>query len=239
MTDWEQLDAVYGSAAGIPALLERAATVTEWGAPVWDELWSELYHQGTVVLASYAALPALARIAVSRPDVVLDPALILAASIVASTDGPAESSELRDRYAKDIASLVPVAEHKLGLVHDRADFIYALQSLAAFEDLSVWQRGLEGLVNDEVELECPLCEEHLYLELRQSVFVVTTDPHSVADALPVRPADPAALGRAEARLVELCRAHDQDGVGQSLLQLFGTACCASCGVDFVVAEALA
>jgi hypothetical protein len=35
---------------------------------VWPELWQELYHQGDVGVASYAALPQLCRIEVSRPE---------------------------------------------------------------------------------------------------------------------------------------------------------------------------
>ena len=48
MTNWRDLRDVYGSAAQAPALLEEAASVTDWDAPVWRELWGRLCHQGTV-----------------------------------------------------------------------------------------------------------------------------------------------------------------------------------------------
>lgn len=238
MTDWRDLLDVYGSAAEVPALLEEAASVTDWDAPVWRELWGRLCHQGTVTQASYAALPSLARIAEARPNVALDPALFLAADIVASTDGPPEIAEVRDRYAAQIYSLRPVAEHKLDLAHERADVIYALQTLAVFEDLSIWQRHLEGLVNEEVELECPSCDDHLYLELVQGEFVVTVDPDVATGHGSVRPARPDAIGPPEVRLLELCNAHNQDAVENHLLQLFGDAGCPTCGTRFTIAAAL-
>src|SRR5665647_128166 len=47
MTDWQGLRDVYGSAAGVPALLDEAASVMDWDASVWGELYSRLCHQGT------------------------------------------------------------------------------------------------------------------------------------------------------------------------------------------------
>ena len=239
MTDWPQLQDAYGSAAEIPALLDDAASTTDWDAPVWEELWSRLCHQGTVTPASYAALPALARIAESRADLALDPALFLAASIIASTDGPPEIADVRRVYAPQISTLRPVAEHKLELVQERADVLYALQVVAAFEDLSVWQRELEGLVNEEVELDCPSCDDHLYLELVDGALVATADPDVFRGGQPVQGADPADLGTAEARLLALCRAHNHAAVARELLQLFGQTRCPYCGARFTIADALA
>lgn len=239
MTDWPQLQDAYGSAAEIPALLDDAASTTDWDAPVWEELWSRLCHQGTVASASYAALPALARTAESRADLALDPALFLVASIIASIDGPPEIADVRSVCAAQIGTLRPVAEHKLELVHERADVLYALQVVAAFEDLSVWQRELEGLVNEEVELDCPSCEDHLYLELVDGAFVATTDPDVVHGGQPVQQANPAALGTAEARLLALSHAHNHAAVAGELLQLFGQARCPHCGARFTIADALA
>jgi hypothetical protein len=129
-----------------------------------------------VAEASYAALPALADMVNGRPNIAIDPALFLAASIIASADGPRRSVEVREQYADQVAAMRVVAEDKLQLVHDRVDFIYALQTLAQFEDLSVWQRILESLASGEVELECPSCGEHLYLELMEDQLIATTDP---------------------------------------------------------------
>lgn len=239
MTDWPALRDVYGSAADVPALLDDAASATEWDAPAWRELSQRLYNQGTVAPASYAALPALAEIARSRADLALDPALFLAASIIASNDGPPEIGDVRGLYAAQITALRPVAECKLELVAERADVLYALEVLAAFEDLSVWQRNLDRLVDEEVELECPSCDDHIYLELVDGELVATADPDVDGDGQPVQAADPTGLGTAEVRLLALCRAHNHTAVASELLQLFGQATCPHCGARFSIAEALA
>lgn len=229
----------YGSAAGIPALLANAASAADWAAPVWGELWSRPCHQGTVTPASYAALPALALMAGSRADVPLAPARFLAASIIASDDGPPEITDVRSVYATPIGSLGPAAEHKLDLVRTRADFLYALQAVAAVEDLSIWQRELEGLINEEVELECPSCEKHIYVELVDGALIATADPYLIRGGQPVLLANPAELGTTEARLLGLCHAHSQASVANELLQLFGQTRCPLCGAHFAVAAALA
>ncbi len=137
---------------------------------------AEAVPPGSVAPASYAALPRLAQIASERPDVAIDPSLFLFASIISSIDGPPEIATVRELYATEIADLVPVADHKLDLVSDRADVVYALQTVAALENLSPWQRWLEGPPNEEVELECPSCGDHVYLELVGGELVATIDP---------------------------------------------------------------
>lgn len=237
MTDWSHLQDIYGSADGIPALLADAASVTDWGAPVWDELWSRLYHQGSVAPASYAALPALVAIAAARDGVAADPALFLAAAIVASNDGPLDRVEVRRLHAAHIDRLRPVAERKLGLVRERRDILWALKVVAEL-DGSNWERGLEGLANDELELDCGSCDEHLYLESTEGDLVVTTDPDLVAAGESVRPADAARLGSTETRLVDLCRSYGHARLESELLQLFGCIRCPRCAADVTVLEAL-
>ncbi|WP_053670616.1 hypothetical protein [Streptomyces sp. NRRL B-1140] len=61
MTDWSRLRHAYGTAEDVPGLLDGASADPQ--SSDWDELWSRLCHQGTVYSASYAALPALTRMA--------------------------------------------------------------------------------------------------------------------------------------------------------------------------------
>lgn len=238
VTDWAALRDVYGSAADIPALLRDAAATADWNAVAWQELWQRLYHQGSVSPASYAALPALAEIAASRTAVALDPALFLVAAIIASNDGSPAIDGIRDLYATELAALQPVAERKVALVRDRADVLWALEVLAALEDLSPWQRDLDRLANDEVELECPSCDDHVYLELVDGTLVATTDPDAVRNGHPVQTARRSELGPAEARLVMLSEAHGHSDVAREMLQLFGRAGCPHCGTWFAIADAL-
>lgn len=241
MTDTWQLPDVYGSVAEVPLLLEAAASSADSDSPAWHELWQRLYNQGTVAPASYAALPQLAQIARARRDVALatEPALLLFAAIIGSTDGPPEIADIRDRHSSAIAALVPVAEHKLDLAGDRTEIIYALQTIAALEDISVWQHLLESLAHDEVELECPACGDDVYLELVGDHLVATADPDEPEEGRAVRPARPVDLAEPETRLLDVCHVHGHATVAVELLHLFGEVTCPSCETLFRVADAFA
>jgi hypothetical protein len=62
---WQSLEGGYGIPydASVPL---RALEQADDLAPIWDELWNELHHQGDVGIASYAAVPHLVRIAKAR-----------------------------------------------------------------------------------------------------------------------------------------------------------------------------
>ncbi len=64
--DWNQLQGAYGR----PFDPRPALHAIEAGGGSWESLWEELHHQGDVGLASYAAVPLIARLAESaeRPD---------------------------------------------------------------------------------------------------------------------------------------------------------------------------
>ncbi len=188
--------------------------------------------------ASYAALPALAKTAASRTEVALDPALFLVAAIIASNDAPSAIDGARGVYAAELAALRPVAEGKVALVRDRADVLWALEVVAAIEDLSPWQRDLDRLANDEVELECPSCGDYIYLGLVDGALMATTGPDGVHDGQPVQQAPPSDLGPAEARLVTLSEAHGHTGVASEMLRFFGRAGCPHCGTWFPIPDAL-
>jgi hypothetical protein len=59
---WRELQGGYR----VPYDASKALVQMEAGESVWDELWSELHHQGDVGVASYAALPQLVRISEAR-----------------------------------------------------------------------------------------------------------------------------------------------------------------------------
>ncbi|MGV1010793.1 MAG: hypothetical protein ACOYBY_19810, partial [Dermatophilaceae bacterium] len=238
MVNWSRLQDVYGPAGDIPGLLDVAGSETSWDAPVWDELWGRLCHQGSVAPASYAALPALCHIAAARPDVATDPALFLAAAILSSADGPLPCESVRAEHAREVEAMRPLARHKLGLVTDRTGFIYALQNVAVVEDLGVWQRELEGLAHQEVELECPFCGDHVYLELSESDSTATLDPDDPGAGTRLEPASQSDLNEPELTLLDLAGAHRQPQVQGQLLQVFGHFICPACSHRVRIAEAL-
>lgn len=228
MVDWSALRDVYGPADAIPALLDLAAATTDWSDPSWAELWGRLYHQGSTSSASYAALPQLIAIACSRADVASDPALFLVAALWSATDKPAHRDAAMAECAGDTGALRTLAQRKLELSSDPHDFLYALQNVSAFEGLGAEQL-LEGLANDEVELECSACGDHLYLEVVGDHVVATLDPDATADLRPLEPTTTSALGPRQARLVDLAGGHGQRRVQHLLASTLGRFTCPACG----------
>ena len=236
MTDWGTLRGPFGPATEVPELLRRGELTSDFDDEAWGELWDALIHQGTVYSASYAALPALCAMAVARPDVALEPAYFLATSIIASSDLHDVAPIARTKYAAEIASLRPIAERKLALFADHSGFLYALEALAAVEDVDPWQEDVLGQLADGlVRVDCPRCDQPTELEVAHPQVDLVELRCSGALA---RPAIPDRLGPAERRLWEKAVEHHQTSVGQELLWLFGEMDCPGCGTRFPIKEGL-
>lgn len=238
MTEWASLRDAYGSAERVPALL---AAVEEAGTDEgdrWVDLWGRLCHQGTVYGASYAALPALARMSQRHPPSGYVEALHLAAAIIASNDGPGDSASVRQRYANEIADLRTAAARNLQHAIDDTDFVYGLQALMAFEDGGVWQRNLHYLANGELELDCPSCDEHLLLGMDGPEFRLESFADGSLAPSTVTPVQPPAA-TVEGRLLALAHASNRPAVADKLPYLFGGSTCPRCQVWFEVPHSLA
>jgi hypothetical protein len=195
---------------------------------VWGELWDDLCHQGSVYDDSFRALPYLAAIATGRaPGAPLD-AVLMAGLIVSAAD-----EERTARYADGIAALLPVAHRLLDAATDDAPaFVYLLQCVLAFEGERVWSAGrLEGLFEQEYELECPACTSALFLAFGDPGHA-TADPAGAA----LLPADPAALPPLPARLHRTATRAGHEAIARSLTHLFGRALCPFCGTTFTVSD---
>ena len=120
---WNNWQDAYGSAATIPLLLERviADKSQKHGlqSGPWFELWSRLYHQGTIYTASYAAVIVISDAMKNAEGAIAMDFFLLPASIELSrhdnNNSPAippdieadyhaaikELGEIADRYADD------------------------------------------------------------------------------------------------------------------------------------------
>ncbi|GAB4004816.1 hypothetical protein [Nocardioides ultimimeridianus] len=227
MTDWHALRDAYGSAGAVPDLLDRAEV---GGDEVWGELWSRLCHQGTVYPASYAALPRLAALAeAGEPAGRVEP-LLLAGSIIASTDGQATTAvDVRTEYADAIDVLHDIAERAVPRAGDDTDFLFRVQALTALEGGSTWGHRLEALAAQEVELACRRCGEQLLIDLEDSPAVVRGFDDASIGTRTLSPADPSRLSASEARAYELATAHGRTQVAGWMLELFGWFECPGCG----------
>jgi hypothetical protein len=237
VTDWASLRDRYGSAERVPALLVTAEVAgTDEGGP-WDDLWTHLYHQGTVYSASYAALPTLANMSRQHTPSGYVAALHLAAAIIAAREGPEDSTSVRQRYENEMADLRILAIVNLQHANNDTDFVYGLQALMAFEDGGVWQRNLHCLANGELELDCPPCGEHLLVNLDGPEVRVGSHADGSLAATAVTPVEPPAA-TVEGRLLALAGGNDRPGIADKLPYLFGTAVCPRCHASFEVSQAL-
>lgn len=237
MTDWSSLRGIYGSAEQVPALLAAAASAEAETGDAWSDLWTHLYHQGTVCSASYAALPSLAWMSRRREPRGYMAALHLAAVIVASTDGPEDPAVVRERYERELADLHVVAVRNLPYATSDTEFVYALEALMAFEDGGVWQRNLFWLANDEAEIDCPYCDEHLLLNLEGPDYSTASFASDSSAPTAVVPVEHSSV-TVEGRLLTLARANDRPAVADRLRYLFGRAICPHCREAFHVPQAL-
>ncbi|MFH7598598.1 hypothetical protein WDV06_26415 [Streptomyces racemochromogenes] len=217
----------------LPAAFARLGG--EEDARVWGELWDDLCHQGSVYDDSFPALPYLAAIATGRaPGAPLD-AVLMAGLIVSAADG-----ERTARYAGETAALLPVARALLDAATDDAPaFVYLLQCVLAFEGERVWSAGrLEGLFEQEYELDCPACASALFVGFGDHhAFAPDGDPLEADPARAVLlPADPAALESLPARLHRTATRAGHEDIARGLTHLFGRAACPSCATAFTVSD---
>lgn len=236
MPDWALLHHAYGTAEDVPGLLARAEHADETG-PEWDAVWGRLCHQGTVYSASYVALPRLADMASRHEPAGYIASLQLAASILASTDGPLAPGIVRAQHADVVAQLRDIAERNLSRAVDDVEFLYGLEALMAFEDGGVWQRDLNHVADGEMPMECPTYHELLILDLDQDLGALASATDASVTATRVNPAQPPA-GTVEDRLLHLSRLNQRTAVAARLPFLFGIGRCPHCATDFAVASAL-
>lgn len=235
MTDWGSLRDAYGPADGVGALLERAESDDR---AVWDELWSRLCHQGTVYSASYAALPHLTRLAGRRAPAGYVEPLALACAILASEDGPEDSSTVRSRYPEITASLNRMALANVPLAASPVELIYAVQTLLATEESTPWATRLEAVADQELEMACPQCGEQLMMNLELPEAKVAMFNECIGPTV-VLPAVPSALVGAEARAYGVAASHAHPEVAPGFLNVFGQFECPSCAYQGTATQALA
>jgi hypothetical protein len=107
--DWNELRGAYD----LPFDPRPALAAIEAGTGSWDILWQELHHQGDVGVASYAAVPLIARLAENAEQPDWNPFALAAAIEEARSNG--RNPELPAWLATDYAE----AWHRLFRVAHR------------------------------------------------------------------------------------------------------------------------
>ncbi|MEU4088466.1 hypothetical protein [Streptomyces aureus] len=204
--------------------------------PVWSALWDDLCHQESVYDDSFLALPYLAAIADGRAPGAPADAVLMAGLVMSAAD-----DERTARYADEVAVLLPTARRLLETEGaDASTFLYYLQCALAFEGDRVWSAGrLEGLREQEYEIECPSCWSDLFIVFGDDgAYASSGDPVTVDDPpkATLFPADPAGLAPLPARLHRTATRAGHKDVARGLTYLFGRATCPDCGVVFAVSD---
>ncbi|MGX9882744.1 hypothetical protein [Streptomyces sp. NPDC002276] len=236
--DWSELTHAYGSAEDIPGLFARLGGSED--DAVWQELWGSLCHQGSVYEASWAAMPVLVDIALERAPGGPIQAVTMAGLITTDPD-----EDCQQRYGREIGQLLDVARRlRADPTQDAHTFVYLQMAVLAFEGGGVWAEALEGVNSEEYDLECPECEEGLYVAFGSyGVFTSagdyvtgTGEEENTEGRTELIPAVPEALDGIGARLHGEAVEFGQPEVATALTYVFGKASCPSCEAVFTVSE---
>jgi hypothetical protein len=256
VTDWPALHHAYGRADDIPGMLARYTGGD--GDSVSGDLWSRLYHQGSVYPASFAALAPMAEIVagLAPTDSGRLDLLALAGCIVAAAKP--HDVEVMSDHAAEVAALSALNRETLHSGLGRYDFAYTLQAAAAFEGASDWHEVLDMLPMDEllfeeVNFRVPLCG-HCETEAPDGDWrdwsfdwgrkywtnddLADDDPVLVPNDPALTAIDPATFDPVMTRLHQAALDAGHCAVATKLTYLFGSFACPDCGTPLSIAELL-
>ncbi|MFD5515010.1 hypothetical protein [Streptomyces sp. NPDC127066] len=220
------------------ALLERAATGRDGQA--WSDLWTELYHNGSLDVAHPLVLHTLADIAQADKADMAASALHLAGALLVQADRRYETRNLRHQYAAEVARLLGAANRWRQVTSDRNDYCHLVEAVLNLEGDIHWAEDLIwGIVSEEYELECPDPDgcASLWVISGERGFFSTAEDYTLSDdveTFPLHPADPHALESLGRRLYDLARADNHEEVARALTYAFGEATCPKCEQRFSV-----
>jgi hypothetical protein len=230
MADWSDLHTAYGSARGVPMMIE--AWIRDPTDDNLTDLWSHLCHQGTVYSASYAAIPLLADAIAHLAPKERREALILAGSILSSTDGKIvalkESLVSKELLVKLDGLLT--AEMRSAEV-DAEEFIYLAQCFNAFRGGPDYGAVFDRLADGEFEGECGGCGHELLASVDSTGRFIAAEDYITKPKtrrIPIEPLQGNSHPAALSWLHELAIKHGQTEVCARINHLCGTSQCPTC-----------
>ncbi|GAA1285919.1 hypothetical protein ACFPWS_12970 [Streptomyces aureus] len=136
------------------ALLERAAEGAD--SQAWSDLWTELYHNGSLDVAHPLVLHTLTDMAEDDHADTAASALHLAGALLVQADQRYETQNLRNQHVSQVARLLAAANRWRQDTADRNDYCHLLEAVLNLEGDIHWAQDLIwGVVSEEYEIECP------------------------------------------------------------------------------------
>jgi hypothetical protein len=222
----------------LTTLLDRAAMGRD--SQVWSDLWTELYHNGSLDVSHPLVLPALMNMAEGDDADTATAALHLAGALLVQADQRYENRKLRDQHTPELVRLLAAANRWRRATADRKDYFHLLEAVLNLEGEIHWAEDLIwGLVSEEYELECPDPDgcAAVWVVIGERGFFSTSEDYALSDdveTFPLHPATPGALDGLGRRLYELALTDGQDDVAHALTYAFGDATCPQCERRFSV-----
>ncbi|MET8641819.1 hypothetical protein ACFVHS_40540 [Streptomyces sp. NPDC057746] len=222
----------------LKSLLERAVRGRD--SQAWSDLWTELYHNGSLDVAHPLVLRTLADMAEAGKADTAASALHLAGALLVQADQRYETRNLRHQYAPEVTRLLSAAHRCRQVTTDRNDYCYLVEAVLNLEGGIHWAEDLIwGVVSEEYELECPDPDgcASVWVILGVRGFFSTVEDYALSDdveTFPLHPADPRALEGLGRRLYDLALTDGHEEVAHALTHAFGEATCPECGQRFSV-----
>ena|SRR5215467_5788249 len=137
---WNNWQDAYGSAATIPPLLQQVITNKsqkhDLQSGPWFELWSRLYHQGSIYTASYAAVIVISEAVKNAEDAIAMDFFLLPASIELSRHDDSSSPPIPTDIEADYHTAIKDLGEIAGRFADGATDPYFKKSAMAAEFIS-------------------------------------------------------------------------------------------------------
>ncbi len=224
----------------LATLLDRAGTGRDGQA--WSDLWTELYHNGSLEISHPLVLPTLADMAESDHPDTAGSALHLAGALLVQADQRFEAQDCRRQYAPEVERLLAAANRWRQTLADRNGYCHLLEAVLNLEGDIHWAEDLIwGVVSEEYELDCPDpdCYAAVWVIIGERGSFSTSEDYALSDdaeTLPLHPAAPSALDGLGLRLYELALSDGHEDVAHALTCAFGEAICPQCERRFSVVQ---
>ena len=132
-----------GDSGRLTILLDRAADGRD--SQVWSDLWTELYHHGSLDPSHPLVLPALMNMAEGADAETAAAALHLAGALLIQADQRYETRKLRDQHTPEVVRLLAAANRWRRTTADRKDYCDLLEGVLNLEGEIPWAEDLVWL----------------------------------------------------------------------------------------------